>query len=947
MNITQADLTGATFVNTLTGALAGPPSAITTGYHYVVRSPRPSLDAYIIGPRVNLTGAVLNGTNLTNFDMSGVNLTNAVFTETNFTNTNIFGSNLTGAASFTNTQRMQLLKNSNNRGITRAQVTQCMGGEIDIIAATSTTPNTNTYNPIYDYIRDIMVDILTPDISGNSKLSAYTGRAFYIPSSPGESFYVDASATGPLIATPTPSTTPRYYYDQTRDKIIETATENTIRSLSVGGRIFLVFGGSMLGLLMDDVYTAMGFPPIYRTYAYYGVRNLVPPPQIPVVNTVLGNGQMSLNWEPSFYDGKPRLGYVIEYTTHRPIANLYSNWIVYSDQYALTNVTIFGLTNGTTYYIRVAAINAIGRGPYSPVAEIVPGTTPNTITTLFVNGGDNELRLEWVAPYDQGYVIKNYIIKYKVISGNPTEDDANAFSVITVSASGLTVDATKRTCAYTLTQAQHGIANGITYDVRIAAVNDIGTGEFGGMIAPNPSFAIAGIRPGIVIAANINSSLVVENMGGKIRLSWFPPSVQGDLSVYTYSIQTVEVSVGAGVTPPSIADASWNVVPVQSYAVLPDNVRGGGSVYTVISSLANGKSYTVRIAAVSGIGRGPYSQPIPAVVPGSVPTSLVVGQMGVTVDTAAGAKMTLFWNAVKTNGYFVTAYRARIRPVAEPSSWVESAIISVPSGVVNTLPYRNQPFVGLINGQAYYMSVAAQNALGWSEYSEAIIETPRTVPQPPISISVTPFNQALRVQWAGNGANDGGYPIIGYKLQYKPVTVSPADWVDIDLSGIYITNRDIMNLNNGITYNLRVFRRNAIGLSSPSSEIMGIPGTVSGPPTNLFLSPGPRHIDAYWQAPVDVGTNDVEYYYIQYKLTSAADSEYVYLKNTAGTAPKQITEFSTVPNAPGYDGYVASIINISNGLSYSVRVAAVTRVGLGAWSMPYISIPGTVPSQIE
>jgi titin len=227
------------------------------------------------------------------------------------------------------------------------------------------------------------------------------------------------------------------------------------------------------------------------------------------------------------------------------------------------------------------------------------------------------------------------------------------------------------------------------------------------------------------------------------------------------------------------------------------------------------------------------------------------------------------------------------------------------------------------------------------------METPRTVPQPPLSISATPFNQALRVQWAGNGANDGGYPIIGYKLQYKPVTVSPADWVDIDLSGIYITNRDIMNLNNGITYNLRVFRRNAIGLSSPSSEIMGIPGTVSGPPTNLFLSPGPQHIDAYWQAPVDVGTNDVEYYYIQYKLTSAADSEYVYLKNTAGTAPKQITEFSTVPNAPGYDGYVASIINISNGLSYSVRVAAVTRVGLGAWSMPYISIPGTVPSQIE
>jgi len=945
MNITRADLTGATFVNTLTGALAGPPDAITSGYHYVVRSPAPSLDAYIIGPRVNLTSAVLDGTNLTNFDMSGVNLTNAVFTGTNFTNTNIFGSNLTGAATFTNTQRMQLLKNGNNRGITKAQVTQCLGGEIDIIAATSTTPNTNTYNPIYDYIRDITVDVLSPDVSGNSKLSAYTGRAFYIPSSPGESFYVDASATGPLIVSPTPSNTPRYYYDEARDKIIETATGNTIRSISVGGRIFLVFGGSMLGLLMDDVYSAVGFPPIYKTYAYYGVRNLILPPQIPVVNTVLGNGQMSLNWEPSFYDGKPRLGYVIEYTTYRPVANLYSNWIVYSDQYALTNVTIFGLTNGTKYYVRVAAINVLGRGPYSPVAEIVPGTTPNTITTLFVNGGNNALTLEWAAPYDQGYLIMNYIIKYKVISGNPTEDDARAFTTITVGAPGLNVDAATGTSAYTLTQAANGITNGVMYDVQIAPVNDIGTGVFSGMIAPNPTFAVAGTRPDSIIADTINSSLVIENMGGKIRLSWLPPVVQGDLSVYTYSIQRAEVAVGA-----PIADASWNIVPAQSYSVLPDSVRGSGSVYTVISGLANGKSYTFRIAAISGIGRGPYSQSIPAVVPGSVPTPLVAGQMGITVDTTNGSKLTLFWNAVKTNGYAVTAYRARIRPDSVPISWTESPIISVPSGVVNTLAYRNQPFIGLTNGQAYYMSVSAQNALGWSEYSQAILETPRTVPQPPVSVTITPFNEALRVQWSGNGASDGGYPVTGYQIQYKPVTVSNSNtWIIVDLSGVgvYITSSDIMNLNNGITYNIRVFRINAIGASLPSVETTGIPGTVSGPPINLFLSPGPTHIDAYWQPPVDVGTNTVDYYYVQYKLSAAADSEYVYLKNTAGTAPKQITEFSTVPNAPGYDGYIASITNIINGRSYSVRIAAVTRVGIGAWSTPSISIPGTVPSQIE
>ena len=950
MNITRADLTGATFVNTLTGALAGPPDAITTGYHYVVRSPAPSLDAYIIGPRVNLTSAVLNGTNLTNYDMSGVNLTNAVFTGTNFTNTNIFGSNLTGAAAFTNTQRMQLLKNINNRGITKAQVTQCLGGEIDIIAATSTTPNTHTYNPIYDYIRDIMVDILTPDTSGNSNLSRYTGRAFYIPSSPGESFYVDASATGPLIVAPAPSnTTPQYYYDEGRDKIIETATENTIRSISVGGRIFLVFGGSMLGLVMDDVYSAVGFPPIYKTYAYYGVRNLVTPPQIPVVHTVLGNGQMSLNWEPSFYDGKPRLGYVIEYTTRRPVANLYSNWIVYSDQYALTNVTIFGLTNGTMYYIRVAAINAVGRGPYSPVAEIMPGATPNAVTTLFVNGGDNALTLEWTAPYDQGYAIGSYVIRYKDV--NAAADAA--YTSVTIGSSGVTIDAAKRTCAYTLTAETNGIVNGIAYDVQIAAVNFIGTGAFSSMLSPNPAFAVAGARPGVVNSAGIQSDLVIANTGGKVRLSWLPPAFQGDLSVYTYSIQNATVDISAGVLPPPIADLSWNTIPneMRTY-IAPDSVRGNNAVFSVVSGLSNGRGYTFRIAAVNGVGRGIYSQPIPAIIPGSVPSPLSVSQMGVTVDTASGSKLALFWNAVKANGYAVTAYRTRIRTDAVPIAWTEFPVISVPSGIVNTLAYRTQAFTGLTNGRAYYMGVAAQNVLGWSEYSESIIEIPRTVPQPPLSVTVAPLNESLRVRWDDDGAGardrDGGYPVTGYQLQYRPVTISsPPTWLTVELSGVYNTTRDLMHLNNGITYNIRVLRINAIGVSSPSSEVSGIPGTVSGPPTNLFLSPGPQHIDAYWQPPVDVGTNTVDYYYVQYKLTAAADSEYVYLNNDAGTAPKQVTQFTTVPNAPGYDGYVASIINLSNGLSYSLRIAAVTRVGPGAWSAPSTSTPGTVPSQIE
>lgn len=128
VNILHADLTNATFVNTRSGGLIGPPDALATNYNYVQASVPPAAqDAYIVGPRVNLTGAVLSRTNLTNMDLSGANLTNAVFTSTNFTNTNIFNTNLSGIVPFTNTQRLQLLKNVHNRNISSARTTGCLG----------------------------------------------------------------------------------------------------------------------------------------------------------------------------------------------------------------------------------------------------------------------------------------------------------------------------------------------------------------------------------------------------------------------------------------------------------------------------------------------------------------------------------------------------------------------------------------------------------------------------------------------------------------------------------------------------------------------------------------------------------------------------------------------------------------------------------------------------
>ena len=959
MNIAHADFTSATFIGTRTGGLVGPPETLATNYYYIqASSPGTVQDAYIVGPRVNLARAVLSRTNLKNVDLSGADFTNAVFEGTNFTNTNIRNAVLTGVAPFTNTQRLQLLKNSNNRNIVAAQVAQCLGGEIDIVAATSNTPNTHTYNPIFDYIRGQPVDVLTVDDNGNSNLSLYGGRAFYIPSAPGESFYVDATAT---VYPTTASSFTQYYYDEGRDSVIETLTGNTIRSVGIGGgsggipgsvqRVFMVFGGSVMGLVIDDVYNALGFPPIFRLYAYYGVRNLTLPSQISPVNTVIGNGQISLNWTASFSDGKPRLGYSIEYTAQEPVGNIYVPWTVYSSQYALTNATITGLTNGTTYYFRVAAINIVNRGPYSTVVQAVPGTVPDPIVNMFVNGSDNALTLEWTDPYNQGYAITGYSIRYRATTTVSAEFTTLSIPVSdTIVSSNILMDGVNAMRSYLIPIP---IQNGTPYEVQIAAVNAVGRGAYRGSLGP-----IAGTAPGSIDAANIVFTLVVSGGGGKVRLSWYPPTSSGNASIYAYGIQvytTTTTGSGAETTP---ADTwTWKTVSQTAYTVIPDTGREN-ALCAVIMGLVNGSGYRFRIAAISGVGRGTYSNAVPsptasAIIAGSTPAVLTTVQMGYTIDTATGGMITLAWAKPKSNGYAVSAYKVRTRPLSSdplnPNAWVETPVIEVPPNEPATLAYRRRVFnTGLINGTEYEFQVSARNQLGWSEFSETLIGIPRSVPDAPAVITATSLDTAARVEWSG-GINTGGYPITGYQVQYKLNTSST--WsVPINIEGVYNTSTIISNLVNGRTYMVRAFRKNAIGYSLPTSSASVVPGVRAAPPIGLVFSVGPSRITLYWKPPIDTGTNQVLYYYVQYKVATAPETSYEYLKDTPQSDPTQVTSTTIEYDEANTLYYTAGIEGanlLTNGTQYSVRVAAVTTVGIGAYSDPILAIPGTVPAQVS
>jgi hypothetical protein len=78
-------------------------------------------------------------------------------------------------------------------------------------------------------------------------------------------------------------------------------------------------------------------------------------------------------------------------------------------------VTVGGLTNGHAYTVRVAAANAVGRGPASPAGTAVtPRTTPGAPKLGTVSPAHEALVVRWATPTSNGgsaitgYVVRTY-----------------------------------------------------------------------------------------------------------------------------------------------------------------------------------------------------------------------------------------------------------------------------------------------------------------------------------------------------------------------------------------------------------------------------------------------------------------------------------------------------------------------------------------------------------
>ena len=386
-----------------------------------------------------------------------------------------------------------------------------------------------------------------------------------------------------------------------------------------------------------------------------------------------------------------------------------------------------------------------------PTTLSVVSPTPGAPTILSITPGNGQLTVAFTPGADGSAPITNY--KYSVDGGTTflTREPAATTSPIVIT----------------------GLTNGVTYQVQLRAVNANGDGTPSLSTPGTPSTTpgpptITGITPG-------NSQLTVA----------FTPGADGGSAIanYQYSIDGGEIWVTR--TPPA------TMSPL------------------VITGLANGATYQVRLRAVNAAGTGASSPAVAGTPAGTLAaptiTGITPGNLQLTVTFAPGAD----------GGTPITNYEYSLDNGA---TW----IARVPPAVTSPLTIS-----GLINGMAYQVRLRAVNAIGAGAASASTVATPSTTPAAPLVTGIKSGNAQLAVMFTAG--DDGGQPITNYRYSID----GGATWTSRSPAAT-TSPLVIVSLSNGAVYQVQLRAVNVNGEGAPTASVPATPALTSDETVDAF-----------------------------------------------------------------------------------------------------------------
>ncbi|TFB77325.1 fibronectin type III domain-containing protein [Cryobacterium glaciale] len=388
------------------------------------------------------------------------------------------------------------------------------------------------------------------------------------------------------------------------------------------------------------------------------------------MTAVVGAGSATVSWvAPQFDGGSAVTGYAVSVWAGSESTTPVST-VVTTDLTA----TLTGLTNGTTVFVSVAAVNGAGAGAASaPRVSVTPLAKPFAPTISTITAQNTFLRVAFTAGS----------AGTRAITGYDYQLDGGAWVPVTATTSPIVIS---------------GLVNGTTYAVALRAKSAAGIGAASAAVNGTPASVPTTPDSATIVAVPTTNGAVISwpatpANGSPVTsysvIAWSAASqgVQGSkcsttgaltctltgfsgtqyitveaanaVGTSTRSSPRVAVTPGAPGVLTSVSGTAGNTNAVLTWAAgtagssaisdykiryavagsnawndFSDGVSTGTT--TTVTGLTNGTAYDFGISAVNGSGTGPWSPLLlTPIAPGTVPT------LGAPVATADGFTVTL------------------------------------------------------------------------------------------------------------------------------------------------------------------------------------------------------------------------------------------------------------------------------------------------------------------
>jgi len=498
--------------------------------------------------------------------------------------------------------------------------------------------------------------------------------------------------------------------------------------------------------------------------------------------------------------------------------------------YTGTSFTVAsGVSVGNTYQFKVRAKNKWGWGTFSTVTAIVAQGAPDQVTgvTTSIDAATGGVKIVWSEPNGNGDALIAYVVEIR--------DSGSGWRTETTDCNGADPSIlSNKNCIIpmnTLTGAPFSLTLDTLVEVRIAAVNSIGTGSYSTI---NTSGALIRTVPAAMAAPTAGSSTTDT----QIQIDWV-----------------------------ALAGSSTGNSPITSYEVYWDNGSGTTSIQLVDSlvltytqiGLSSGTDYKFKVRAKNIYGNGPFSTET------TIKAAAVPATIATVTTSIVGSDIKIAWVAPTSGGDPITKYSILIYKPSTSTYVTELTNCDGSDPFIISNLYCTVPMTYLVSNFGYAINdlvrvqTRAENSIGAGGYSSpntagATIETAPTTMGDPVQGAGTDASQIV-VTWTAltADADTGASSITSYNLDWD----IGGGWVEVsgfssdDLS----TSKTITSgFTPGQSVKFRLRAKNTHGWGPYSNTLTispsSVPATMAAPTTSIDNT----YVKITWVLPADNGS---------------------------------------------------------------------------------------------